>query len=1235
MGNLNFQAVNVSGQVRLDPQKNTVANRSDTVLHTAQTGSNCVTDLEGAITAAEQSHDGVLIDTGQQIFKMEPAEARRFLASLKSEIAKNPGFNVADFRFTAPTATPAANPPATPARAPASTPGGVQDELSGPLTRLLTQTNTSYGPEQKSQIAGWLDSGQLSAQLLKDKVLNSSFATDPQKAAFVQALGEALASGSHPEIESALLEKLQTGRTSPAVRTALLGALSEVGRLPEKPYAAQLKTFLLGALPTAPQAELQASASLLRRLITPQNAAEIASALISRFDQLQPELQNRVLSELGSSQNFPDPAALEASLLAIKDKLGGRIPPALMQSFLSAMPTNLKDQAPFKAIVLQALSSDTPAIRDLAQGKLNKFQFSLADLNGLRQQRNASPECLSQIIEHLQPEVFADPASRQVLSALLDHPSPKVRSSVITAVNQCQTIAQDLRQTLLGKALKDPNLSTQRYAVSSFMQIRGPEAIQTMIGLLKGNQPPEILKDALSNLNFQLLQSDVQAPPELTRLLLGLSSQANPELRAKATEVLGTIAQNHPFTEPDKQTVIDSLRNRFAQERDPAARLKLVATMESLDLQDMRVASRTFLHEQLSNPNPDLRREAIERLQSLGDLTSVGPLLNLAEQEPLAVGIALRHLQLANPRVTAEAGAWLRAHPLATTAPAQQTVAARLKEAGFELPSSEPPAQLKSLQQALQSGNLAQIQAQWKQLAGPELRQALQLYAAEIQACPDVDLKAVAALYNTDPKQVTPANLNNLREQLGTYNRLQMQQKLPLDPALLRNLEVLFVAEAAKITDSSQQAALLSLLPGIDRSDVALFAQRGSLAELGQLIQNGTTLSQLPADRQATLKQNLNHFLELSGESFRVDNLSEAQLHQAISKLEVKLGLPQTGALSLDNLRAIEQTQRNLFVMTTNARNILNDELALVTPAQLDQMLADPAFKTRAVAYAAKFIPQTNPPDENLRLRAAANHLRLNDMVGINDNNGVNVEQTQKHLQVMRQLYHGLVKPELNGRGFSLEQYSDTMQARNQWLEQKRDATVNRDRFNSGDVDQILQLLNKNPRLELNPAGLRAIVADDRHYTLPQREAARKLLENENLFDYVWSFSRGDAVHNDTHAAGGDGAMDLRLHPEPANRAHSSLSRENLAGFRELLAKSPIQSPNGRDHGVVISDFHDGRVDAGKLYQAAKVKGDDGYLNRYILSYLCEGAGSDERSMIDTLKANAGTRGKVLALQRA
>ncbi|HEY9841809.1 MAG TPA: hypothetical protein V6D23_15210, partial [Candidatus Obscuribacterales bacterium] len=219
-------------------------------------------------------------------------------------------------------------------------------------------------------------------------------------------------------------------------------------------------------------------------------------------------------------------------------------------------------------------------------------------------------------------------------------------------------------------------------------------------------------------------------------------------------------------------------------------------------------------------------------------------------------------------------------------------------------------------------------------------------------------------------------------------------------------------------------------------------------------------------------------------------------------------------------------------------------------------------------------------------------------------------------------------------KGFSIEQYSDTMQARNQWLEQKREATVNRDRFNSGDVDQILQLLDKNPRLELNPAGLRAIVADDRHYTLPQREAARKLLENENLFDYVWSFSRGDAVHNDTHAAGGDGVMDLRLHPEPANRAHSSLSRENLAGFREILANSVIQSPNGRDHGVVISDFHDGREAAGKLFAAAKVKGDDGVLNRYILSYLCEGAGSDERSMIDTLKNSADTRGKVIALQR-
>lgn len=437
----------------------------------------------------------------------------------------------------------------------------------------------------------------------------------------------------------------------------------------------------------------------------------------------------------------------------------------------------------------------------------------------------------------------------------------------------------------------------------------------------------------------------------------------------------------------------------------------------------------------------------------------------------------------------------------------------------------------------------------------------------------------IQALVKLQPEQISPANLPKITEWLAAYNTASgAKPKIP--PQVMANLETLLILQASR-QSASEAAQTLSLLPGIDANDVQLFRARGSLALLGQLNQGGD-LGQLTPKLRASLLSSFNRSLKLSGSNLEVKSLRKSELQAAVRDLEQRLGLPPSGSLSPENLRQIEKTQKNLYVMMDNVRNILHDEVLPDGLSESDKKVA------------------------------------LEQLVG--KGSSIDQKTALAHLQVLRGKYHWLINKNIPSHK-PLDLYFDTLKARQSYLAEKRDVLSHHELFTTDDLHEVIQFAKAEKGGILDYSRLQAIAGDDEHYSLKQRDAARKLIETPRLYDYIWSIDVGDSDQN--------GKLDRGL--APRNRTGSYLQTQKLAHLQPILSQEKISFGDQTLQGIHLPEFYDGRQAAAKIYDAANVSGDGFY------SYVGLGGwglGTDEEGIKNTLKESQLTRGQIMALKR-
>ncbi|MGE3727651.1 MAG: hypothetical protein AB7I41_18985 [Candidatus Sericytochromatia bacterium] len=437
--------------------------------------------------------------------------------------------------------------------------------------------------------------------------------------------------------------------------------------------------------------------------------------------------------------------------------------------------------------------------------------------------------------------------------------------------------------------------------------------------------------------------------------------------------------------------------------------------------------------------------------------------------------------------------------------------------------------------------------------------------------------QTLTALAKFPPQAVTPENFSKLTRWLAVYNASSQTSKPALPPALIANLETLFVLEAAKKSPAEQQK-LLSMLPDLDASDLQLFKARGSLALLGQLKDKSASLTTLPKELRETLTHQVNQFLKMSGSSLQLTSLKQADLSAAVKELESELGLPISGSLSVENLRQIEKAQKNLFVIQSNVRNIVHDEIL------------------------------EGPNRTEILEKSLGKGEVINQKVAL------------QNLQVLRKNYFWLTDKRLPTDKFSLDLYFDTMKARQSWLSEKQETQSHHHIYTTQDARLVGQLLQNQPRQRALFGDLAAMAADGTQLTLKQRAAVQKLLDNPKLFDYTFSIHVGDKEKN--------GKVDMTLHPE--NREYTYLSADKLQALVNVLALEKVKlGEEGNLQGIYLPEFVDGREQAAKIYNATNYEGDG-----FWAALGATGWGTDETTLMETLKNAQASRGQIMALKR-
>lgn len=594
-------------------------------------------------------------------------------------------------------------------------------------------------------------------------------------------------------------------------------------------------------------------------------------------------------------------------------------------------------------------------------------------------------------------------------------------------------------------------------------------------------------------------------------------------------------------------------RSTFLQS-NPQSTSPQIEKAPTSNLDSLQIRVQDTLQLGAAEPNPDNRTigQLNEALQSLKQLTNSG-----ANASDLSV---LQRFQ---------------SETLPKNIAALKVNQRDLQEQMKGLPVSAPERKNLALQLQVVNESLAIFQQAARLLANSPL---FQKNSVSTQTTDADEQKAIAELTNLSLDQVTPANFERLDQLLATYNQSKLSPKPPLSQDLVNNLETLFLNEASQ-REPAEQTRLLSMLPGIDANDLLLVQARGSLGILGQLKASQGDISQVPPALQQTLVNQLNQTLKMSGSTLQVEGLEDSKVTEAVQELEKQLGLPVTGDVTVENLREIEKTQKNLYVIMTNARNILYDE---ILPAGEDKV-------------------QT-----------------LESLLGKGD--AINQKEALNHVRALRQKYFWLTDKQIPEDKLSPELYADTMKARQNWLNENREIMGQSQTFLLKEASMVKRILAKQGG-EASFSQLEAMANNADAFTLQERAALQKLVQNSKVYDYVWSIEVGDKNK--------DGKLDGPL--TPSDRSKTTLTVNKLQEFSRAIARDFID--NGGDtgsktRGIRIPAFYDGRIDAAKIYDAGKVSGDEWF------SWTGLGAGTNEEAIKTTLQNAQASRGKLIALKR-
>jgi len=462
-------------------------------------------------------------------------------------------------------------------------------------------------------------------------------------------------------------------------------------------------------------------------------------------------------------------------------------------------------------------------------------------------------------------------------------------------------------------------------------------------------------------------------------------------------------------------------------------------------------------------------------------------------------------------------------------------------------------------------------------------------------------LKAQVALKHLNTEDLSPDNLQTLKTHLAEFNRFNQQHQVPASqlqgPSAekMNALKLLFLTQAAELGSEREQQNLLSLLPDLDLTDLTLMEAKGSLRVLGTMLDahgaEHITEKLNPAE-QALVKDLLQRNLAFMGSPYRLESLNEQSLSEALKILQTQAGLEPDGKLTLDNLLALESTQKNLYTMTLNARNILHDE---IWGGQAD---------------AAGKLEQRLGPGE-----------------------AINITETRASLDVLRGHYHWLTDKRLDGPDSDLiSLYTDTIKSRGQWLKQAQETRLNAPLFTLSDHEALRRVFDKNKSTELSYQQLQTLASDQESLTLQERAAVQKLLDHPKVYDYIWSAQVLDKKTT-TGQNRADGQVDGKLTQDSAERARSSISRENLSlFFNDRVRNSQVSGTQGRQQGMVLNQFYDGREGAAQIYKAGKVDG-SAFWGAVGNMFGSEGWGTDEDSIKAALKQHADKGSMILALR--
>lgn len=387
-----------------------------------------------------------------------------------------------------------------------------------------------------------------------------------------------------------------------------------------------------------------------------------------------------------------------------------------------------------------------------------------------------------------------------------------------------------------------------------------------------------------------------------------------------------------------------------------------------------------------------------------------------------------------------------------------------------------------------------------------------------------------------------------------------------LPPEAQAQLKLQVLAKAATLPPLQAQK-LATALPEHDPTELTLYQARGSLLKLA-VAPGPEALS----DLQRTLT--------FSG----VSATTALEPAAAVRALHKSLGLPGQPELSASGLSAIEQAQKNQFMMMQNLRNILHDEILQGSTRSLERA------------------------------------------VGKGD--VVNLEALGQHLDTVRSKYTGLIDTTLpsppTNAAQAMRLYEDTLKARSAWLQEARSVMRDADLFGPNDLKAAASLFKGDQ--PLSHRELKGMAFDN---TLPlrARDAARKLTEHPRLFDAIWSVDV-----NDTHR---QGKLSGVLHPP--ERSQATITQAQLQAFEQsfLHAQSlPGLDGKPRENTVSLPRFYDARSEAAQLYDATKVSGNGSWAAWSLQQVGLPGLGTHEDTVRNVLTESATDSGRLQALKR-